>query len=659
MANAASFPQGRDLVFRLKPAQRALAASLFALCGLLAGLVAAPATAADPLTIPPGPLPVGELPPVELSYVTIDATVSANDDGAAIEVRTRAGLRNPNKRSSFERQVSFPGPAVSGVRVGTQNWGLAPAAPTGPWTLSLPRDGDAVIEGRQYLAASGPLTELQFDWEALAPWGQRLSAVRLTFHFAEGIDSGQLLLAHPAPTDRSTRQLTWSYEGFQPAGTVRLLLIAPSCWQAVRTARQAAAGTEAGAAEYLALAEALGPLLATEGLPARVASTLQAEQLAALEQAVVAAPDDPTPHRELAAHLRARAAGDPALLERAVAELKAAHDLAPGDAELSQQLAAAVEELIAACRQLGDSQGILRALDMAQAIDARNSPQRAAAYADLAVSLLSAGRQAEAEATIVAGFGQAALDHHALHRPHFHSVTGEVETKSGERAMRFSLVPAPGMEAAAEADVAHLAQALSQMGARVEQPEADGALRLEATIPFADAEALRSAAQAAVASLPSDADPAVQLVAAVVAPARFACEASQGLRADLLTYVEASNLTPAQEALQRRLEQLRWARSEAELPTEDPVEAARRRWTLALLDRYEAGWQALVRGSRVSYRLLPPEDIVAPRWDLAWGESRELTWRMQVPRPKRLWPLGAGLLLAGGLALAAAYRRRR
>jgi len=642
-------------VTKLRPAAQTLLSALTGFSMLLVGTAHPRPVAAGPTAIPQGPLPAGELKPVELSYIAIDATVVPTAGGMALRVVTRARLRNTDKKASYERQVIFPGPAVSGVRVGTQNGGLAPAASVGPWTLSLPADGDAVIEGTQEVTTSGPLADLQFDWSALKPWGAALAAARLTLHFPDGVDSDQLLTVDPAPTARDTIQLTWSYEKFQPAGTVHLVFVAPGYWQPLRRARQAAAGAQAGPTEYLALAGALRPLATYEAMPAAVATTLQAELLAALERAVAAAPQDPRTHQELASYLQVQARGDPAMLARAVAEFKAAYDLAPANAEAKKRLLAAVDDLLGACRRANDTQGLLRALDVVQAVDPANSPQRAAAYADLAVSQLDAGQEAEAEATIVAGFGQAALDQYAPLRPHFRSVTGEVEMASGRRTMRFGLVPAAGAEKAAEADVALLASALGRLGGEIRSAAADGALHIEATIPFDDARPLAAAGQAVNGSLPSDADPAIVLIAAVAAPARVDLTASQGLRADRLIYAESADLAPAQAALQARLDQIRYARAEAEAPIDNPSEMARRRWGQALLNRYEAGWQALARGSRVTYHLVAPGNYIVPQWALAWGETREIGWAATIPHPERLWPFaGAAVVVFLGVVLGVA-----
>jgi len=648
-------------VFKLKPVRRTLLSALYAFCILFAGLARPMPAAAEPVALPQGPLPTGELAPVELSGISLDGTVAAAPGGVTIDLRSRARLRNGDKKAGCERQMTFPGAAAFDVRVGTQNGGMSPVADTGPWALSLRPGGDAIIEGTQRVTLSGPLADVQLDWAALKPWGAPLAASRLTLRFAGGLDSEQLLLVEPAPTVRDTTQLTWSYEKPPPAGQVRVTFIAPSYWQPVRAARQAASGAQAGAAEHLALAEALRPLADAQGLPASLVTALRSELLAALERAVAASRNDPRPHQELAAYLSARANGDPALLARAVDELKAAHDLAPAGAVPEPPLLAAIDALTAACRSAGDTQGILHALDVLQAVDPGNGPQRAAAYADLAVSQLDAGGQAEAEATIVAGFGQAALDRFALQRPRFRSVTADVETRAGERLMRFRLVPAPGMALAAEADVALLADALGRMGGQVARSAADGALELAVTVPFSDAAALTAAGQAATGVLPATADPALRLVAAVAAPRSIDLQEAQGVQGDRLVYIEEADLGPAQQALQQRLDEIAWARSEAEIGSDDPAEAARRRWALSLLNRYEAGWQALAQGCRVTYRVVPAEDIVAPQWALAWGEARRIAWGAHIPRPERLWPLavgaaGAVLVLVG---IAGLVRRKR
>ncbi len=649
-------------MFRQKPAGRLWLHAMCAISMLLVVMARPLPVAADPVTIPQGPLPAGELKPVELSYLTIDGTVVPSSSGIALEVRSRAGLRNADKKTAFERQVTFPGAAVSNVRVGTQFGGLAPVGSSGPWTLSLRAGGDAVIEGTQQTAIAGPVVDVRLDWAALKPWGAPLGAVRLTLHFPDGVDSDQLLAVEPAPTERDTKQLTWSYEKLQPDGQVHVSFIAPASWQPIHTARQAVSGADAGVDAYLALAAALQPLAQAGGLPAGVAGALQAEALAALERAVAAAPQDPRTHRDLGAHLMARANGDPAMLERAATELKAAYDLASaGDkAAYQEPLLAAVDELLAACRGAGDTQGTLRALDIVQAVDPSNGPQRATAYADLAVSLLQAGRQAEAEATIVAGFGPAALDRYRPYQPHFRSVTGEIETRIGERILRFSLVPAPAMRETAMADVAALADVLRRAGSQVEEMEGEGAISLVVTLPFDDPAAVRASGQAAAGSLSRDVDPAVRLVAAAAAPTSIDLYAEGDLRADRLAYAEAADLAPAQDALKQRQDQIAWARAEAETKTDDQVEAARRRWALALLDGYTADWQALVQGCRVTYRLLPPEDILAPQWALAWGEARQFAWSASIPRPTRLWPAAAalGVIILGMVVISALARRR-
>ncbi|MDI7276349.1 MAG: hypothetical protein QME94_10245 [Anaerolineae bacterium] len=627
------------------PWARSLASAVLAASLLLGELHAATvASAAGPVTIPHGPLPVEELKPVEFSALAVDVTISPAGSGVGLEVRTRTNLRNPERKASFERRVAFGDPPVTGVRIGTQNSGLRPAEGDNPWLLTLAPEGDAIIEGTQHLSAPGPLVELGFDWAALAPWGSPLGAVRLTLRFSGGVDSEQLLAVDPAPTQRDTLQLTWSYEKHQPTGRVRVFFVAPQYWQALQKARRAAAQPEAAADAFLAVAAAARPLAEAVGMPEPVAEALEGECLAALRQAVAVAPGDARTHAELGSYLRARAQGSPSLLAEAVSQLKAAYDLAPGDAQIRQQLLSALEEQMAACRQAADRRGLLAALDIAEAIGVGSSPERAAGYADLAIGLLEAGRLDEAEATIAAGFGQEALAPLASLRPRYASVTAEVETHTGRRTVRCSLVAAPGMEEEAQQGLDALVEALSRTGSVEVARSGEGArTTIELVIPFQDSEGLRAASLSVAQALPADADPALLLVTAIGGPGSIAYESTQGRRADHLIYVEHADLTPAQRALERVLERLRAARAEAEAQTDDPIEAARRRWVLALVKRYEADWLGLARGCRATYRLLPPEDIIAPQWALAWGEQRELAWSTTIPRPERLVPYVAGL----------------
>ena len=202
--------------------------------------------------IPTGPRPAGELKPVELGYLTIDGIISVAGGGIALETRSRARLKNPDKQAPFERQVDFSGPAVSGVQIGTQSGGVSPAAGSGPWTLALPPEGDAVIEGTQRQSAQGPVVDLRLDWSAPRVWGARLGSVRLTLRFPDDLQSEQLLLVEPAPTERDAISLTWSYEAFSPGGGVRVLFIAPSYWRALTAARQSASILRnAGLEEFL------------------------------------------------------------------------------------------------------------------------------------------------------------------------------------------------------------------------------------------------------------------------------------------------------------------------------------------------------------------------------------------------------------------------
>ncbi len=634
-------------------------------CLLVPGMVAPRhAQAAAPVTIPQGPLPVGELPPVEFSFLTIDGTISPTDGGIVLSARTRARLRNPDKKQSFERQVTYPAPPVADVKGGNLTTG-DPANPSPPvWVLAVPPDGGAIIEATQNVAANGPLVDLQLDWAAIAPWGSPLGAVRLTLHFPDNLDSEQLLAVSPDPTERDVVNLTWSYEKFRPSGKVQVFFIAPSYWQALRTARRATANPQASAASYRALAAALRPLIAAEGMPAGRARALRDELLAALRQAVAVAPKEAWTHKELATELYQRAQGDPGVLAEAANELKAAYDLAPGDAELKGRLLAVIDELVAACRQAGDPAGLLHALDLAQAVDAGRGAERMAAYADRAVALLGEGRTSEAEAIIVAGFGQAALAQYTPYRPQFASVTGEVETHAGQRILRFSLAPAPGMNDAAAQSLASLAEAMGRVaGCQAKHTTGDSESQIEITIPFTHKEQLRTVGQALAAALPADADPALALVTAASGPASADFQAARQRWADRLAYSEDADLTPAQRTLGRRLEELKRAQAEAEAKTDDAAEAARRRWLLALLGKYEADWQALTMRCQVTYRLLPADDVAAPYWVLAWGEKRPLTWSATIPRPERLWPyvfgLGVLVLLLVGAWLVVHWRRNQ
>lgn len=629
-------------MLRLWPAGRALVGVLLVL-SFTVGLFAPPSiVSAATATIPPGPLPVGELKPVELSFLTIDASISAAGDGVAVEARTRARLKNPDKKQSFERQVTFSEPVPADARIGGQ-----PVASTAPWTVQLAPERDAVIEGTQSLRTGGPVTELQYDWAALKGWG-RPGALRLTLHLPRDFDSSQLLLVEPAPAERDALRLSWSYEKALPAGKVRVRFISPSYWRTLAAARGKVGGTQASVADCLALASALRPLADAEGMPADRAAAYQAELLASLRQAVAAGPKDARAHQELAAYLRLRAAGDPRLLGEAVAEYKTAYDLAPGE-EVKGHLLVTVDELVAACRKAGDVQGALAALDSVRSLDPAHAAEQAAAYADLAVAQLEAGQIDQAEATIVVGFGAAALERYALHRPHFSALTGEVETGLNGRTLRFTLVPAPRTREAAQRDVAALVEAMSRVeGCQVRSSDSADGILVEILIGSDGVQTLQNTGLALAGALPAEADPALALVAAAAGPARIELEWLRGQRDDRLTYAEDVDLRPAQKNLERRLEQLKWARSEAEAKSDDPIEAARRRWALALLKHYEAGWQALARGTRVSYRLRLPEDIVAPQWAVAWNEERSLGWGVTVPRPERLRPyfigLGAGVL---------------
>ncbi len=618
--------------------------------------------AASPVAIPHGPLPAEELKPAEFGALSLDVTISPADTGVALEVRTRTRLRNPEKKTTLERRVTFPGLPVSNVRIGSQNSGLHRAEGDDPWLLTMAPEGDAIIEATQYLAAPGPLVQLELDWGALAPWGSPLGSVRLTLHFSGGVDSEQLLSVDPAPTQSDTLQLTWSHEKLRPAGKVQVLFIAPSFWRALQKARGAAAQPGAGADAFLALAAAARPLITAEGMPQAMAQALDAECLAALRQAVAAAPDQARPHAELGAYLRTHAAGRPAALAEAVSELKAAFDLAPNDARIREQLLGTLEEHIAACRKAGDRRGLLAALDVAESLGTGNSPERAAGYTDLAVSLIDEGRLDEAEAAIVTGFGQAALHRYAFLRPRFTSVTAEVETRGGRRTVHSTLTVAPGMEEEARREAAALVDALHRAGIAEAAWSSDGAhITIDLGVPFEDSASLRSATLSIARSLPADADPALVFVTAAAGPGNISYDYTMGRRADYLSYAESVDLTPAQERLERLLERLQVERAEAEAQTEDPIESARRRWALSLVKAYERGWQSLVRGSRATFRLLPPEDIIAPQWAIAWGEERTLGWSTSIPRSERLLPYvavltGALLALVSGLAI---WRGRR
>jgi hypothetical protein len=642
----------------IKPALRACLGVLFVLSLLLSTALTLPVRAAGPAALPYGPTLVGDLKPVEFSYLSLDAEVTAAGNGVTVGVTSRARLRNTDKQSGVTRQLSFAGPVTS-VRTGTQNGGLNPAEGADPWSLNLAADGDAVISGVQNVAAGGPVIDLQLDWDALGAWGQTPGSLRLTVHLPDDFDPEQLLAADPAPTERDATHLIWSYENQLPTGKLQVLFVAPAPAQALHAARAAAAGGKAGAAEYLALAGALRPLIDAEGMPAIARDALRAELQGALRQAVAAGPGEARTHDELATFLRAGGAGDPAKLAEAAREYKAALSLNASDAALKQRLLATIDELIAACRKANDTPGVLAALDLAEGVDAQRSQERVAAYADLAVDQIGAGEVRAGETTIAAGFGQPAVERYAFLRPLFSAVTGEVESHADQRRFVFTLVPAPGLSAAAERSLSDLAAAMGRVpGAQVKQTQADGQLRLE--INLGSPGNWAATGQALAATVTSESDPALALIATAVGTRGASLASNRSGLQDKLSYAETADLAPAQAALAARMEQLKYARAEADAKTDDPLEAARRRWASALLQRYEAGWYALAVGSGVTYRLLPPDNLAVPSWTLAWGEQRSLAWTLATPRYDRLrpWLLGVAGVAVVMMVMGVVLRRR-
>jgi len=645
-------------VLRLWPARRAFPGILLGFSLLVTTLVPRPVQAAGSATIPQGPLPVGDLQPVEFSFLTIDGTIVPTDSGIAVQTKTSLRLRNPDKKNGTSRNVSYPNPAsnVTGATAAQDQ--------PGAWTLDLPPNGGSVIEASQSASADGPVVHLQFDWGALAPWGDSLASVRLTLSFPSDLDPEQLLAVSPAPVESNKLNLTWSYENFRPAGKIDVLMITPGYWRALRSARQLAASPQATAANQLALAAALRPLIAADGMPASRVAALRDEELAALRQAVALDGKNAIAHKELGLALAERAGGSPTLLAEAVRELKAAYDLMPTDSDLKAALLKNVDDLLAACRQAGDNQGILSALDVAQAVDSQRSAERLAAYADVAVSLVQAGHEQEAESLIVTGFGQQALGRYAYLQPQFAAVSGEVETHNGQRVLRFTFTPNPANAAAAETSVTALADALTRAGiGQVKRTTGEGQTQtIQVTFPFADSSTLQSAGQALTAALPADADPALTLAAAAISAPEVAFQNTRGQWSDHLTYSESVDLSPAQNVLDQRLAQLKTAQAEADAKTDDPAETAQRRWEAPLLKLYGQQWQQLTQRSQVTYRLVPSEGATAPSWVMAWGEKRGLTWEANTPHLERLAPYAIGVgvaLLVIIVALALVLGRRR
>jgi hypothetical protein len=562
---------------------------------LYCGIARADRGGDGPVTVVPAP---GKPNALRLRTQTVDITLS--EGGQDMWADTRVGLQVSNPFTMvITSTLSLPGPQLTKgglpaslqLKLGDEALPLEPADPpdSGLTTqLVMPPKSEVALElvYRQALPESSGVITLAYPLAASSRWGKVPESLRLTVSSEVPLAPEQILGLAPDPQAAHGSTLTWSWDTAR-APDVWLAFMSPGWWRGFTEARDAAAASNAGPAQHLALSQLYQQLAALPRLSfapeadfyTRYYPLAIAELQSAVEphgQDGTATLEQITAHGMLArryaeqAGRLGRGAGD-VYLDLAATEAQAALAGGANDAELRSLASDALVQLAATANARGDS-ALAEAyltrrarLDPAQGSGALVE-QRTARLA-LAAGEVTRGNLGLAQQIISDTFGAENIDIPALRPPLSNQVLVTVETTlegpagdpgqpggavlAGRRKVTASLVDG--------GNPAGLATLISQAedawrsvpGVAVKS----GPDWLSVEFDFADEHQLAEIQSRISRLLPSL--PELALMTATMLPESVQLHAGQTDFQGRWRYAEAADLGPAVDAWQRRAAEVR------------------------------------------------------------------------------------------------------
>lgn len=628
-------------------------------------------------------LPVdGQTRGVQIRAQTVDAVIHEEAGVVWADTRIWIDFHNTGK-TPIVVPVALPGPQLAPVPLPE---GLKATLNNKPLTLTpLPQRDDQPqirvstpvtvpakgmaelrISYRQALPVQDGLATFAYRLTATANWSGRPESLRVTVRFNPTIAPTQILGYAPVEKRRERDGLTWHWENTEAEHDIQMAFIAPSWWAELETTRQAAA-SPAGLAEHAALAEHYWRLATLTPPPFQSEGYFDRfypSAVEALAEGIARPGDAATPAEIAAARIRlaeiyqaqaGRLAADRAMpyLQLAASELQAALALHPTDA--ARQAAAALQhQLLALAGERGDMlaaqehEARLAAITTATGLPSEQELARGIALT-LAEQAVANGDLAAAAEWVAEAFGADATVRRDAPAPRIAQTCVSVSATPKERSFVIQVI---GGNASGEALLAQARQALTALGYDAQISPG----QLAFTLPYTDTGRLLAAQAATAAALAEF--PELALLTAALRPAGLAWQ--KDAQPFLLSerYIETADLRSARAAWSGRAEQLQ-AAAESAMAASQPSEARLARIQAALWAEDAAAWRALADRGRVTYRVSLNTREIVREWELAAGETRELSAHAAQWRYDRLGGIAGGIALLLVLMVFVVWRAVR
>ncbi len=209
--------------------------------------------------VPQGGRPRG----VQLRAQTVDAVISQDAAGVWADMRVWVQLFNPGNQPIVV-PVTLPGPQLAAaalpadfeITLNNRPLALPPLRTIGftaPITVPVSGSAHLRLHYRQALSSQDDLVSFTYPLTATLQWGNTPESVRVTIKYAPALPPEAILTHAPAATRRDRDGLTWHIENRKAAASIGVAFMAPVWWREFTAARTAAAASQAGLAEQMAL----------------------------------------------------------------------------------------------------------------------------------------------------------------------------------------------------------------------------------------------------------------------------------------------------------------------------------------------------------------------------------------------------------------------
>ncbi len=576
--------------------------------------------------------------PVRLLSMTVDASIRDDGEQAIAEVQVVYRVHNQDKQNDRILTVAIPGyPApkpppsqlsftTGGAEIpvtpGFQQWWV------GEITLKPEQRRNLVLTYSASLGST-PFVRFSYPMDLTAQvWPDRLNSARVTLTFNEPPNPQSWLKLTPEDYTLTAESITWSYDTEDPKEPIDFIMMRPSLWNRLHTARQEAVAANAPASAHMALGDIYNELATTADDPT-IFERYFPLAVAAYSQAKITAPDAPEPYLLLSQLYRTRAEisdpPDSTYTALAVNELVIALEHGVRDPAIIETVSQNFATLVARARLQGDfdtANSYLKRLDELSAssevsLDSETlAEERRRLVIDWVTTVLHDQGPGPARAVLEDNFGQESSLPANAQFARLNSLHVATETKLGERIITIEAAPRSDGEALVQA----LNEALADAGiAEVELYDTQP-LIVRIVLPFEDALHLLDKQQTLAAAIP--AEPEWSLLSSVLVPQSLTWTSTDEGWRTTDNYTEDVSLIAA--IADSGIEALALDQAANGLDTTNPLDAL-----LAELWRAEAEvWRRLAGNSsaRFSLELDPvPGAPVTQHWLLDPGEQVVMT----------------------------------